>query len=80
VFDVATLTLDEVGEEIDKCLDKLQRLQALQAAMMEQDHRRVKKLIDQFNRLKREQKEKDAVSAGSNPDASAAQPESGDGA
>ena len=80
MFDVATLTLDEVGAEIDKCLDKLQRLQALYAAMQDQDHRRVKKLIDQFNRLKAEQKEKDAVSAGSNPDAPAAQPESGDGA
>ena len=77
MFDVAKLTLDEVGAEIDKCLDKLQRLQALYAAMQEQDHRRVKKLIDQFNRLKAEQKEKDAVSAGSNPDAPAGK---GDGA
>ena len=80
MFDVATLTLDEVGAEIDKCLNKLQRLQALQAAMLEQDHRRVKKLIDQFNKLKAEQKEKDEIAARSNPDASAAQPESGDGA
>jgi prefoldin subunit 5 len=49
VFDVAKLTLDEVGEEIDKTIDKLSRLQSLYSAMLAQDNRRVKKLIEQYN-------------------------------
>lgn len=59
MFDVAKLTLDEVGVEIDKTIDKLQRLQALQAAMLEQDNRRVKKLIEEFNKAKAEAKAND---------------------
>lgn len=56
---MAKLTLDEVGVEIDKTIDKLQRLQALQAAMLEQDNRRVKKLIEEFNKAKAETKAND---------------------
>lgn len=56
---MAKLTLDEVGVEIDKTIDKLQRLQALQAAMLEQDNRRVKKLIEEFNKAKAEAKAND---------------------
>lgn len=54
MFDVAKLTLDEVEEEIGKTLDKLERLQTLYAAMQAQDHRRVKKLIEEYNKAKRE--------------------------
>lgn len=60
MFDVSKLTLDEVSEEIAKTIDTLARLQALYGAMQEQDHRRVKKLIDEYNRLKAEEKEKEA--------------------
>lgn len=65
MFDVSKLTLDEVGEEMDKCIDKLGRLQALYSAMQKQEHRRVEKLIQEWNglqrqeRLAKEQKEKE---------------------
>lgn len=49
MFDVAKLTLDEVGEEISKTIDKLERLQQLYSAMAAQEHRRVKKLIEEYN-------------------------------
>jgi hypothetical protein len=52
VFDVAKLTLDEVGAEIDKTLSKLERLQSLYAAMQAQDIRRVEKLIREYNTAK----------------------------
>ena len=55
MFDVAKLTLDEVGAEIDKTLNKLERLQSLYTAMLAQDHRRVDKLIREFQREKKEQ-------------------------
>lgn len=55
VFDVAKLTLDEVEEEISKTIDTLERLQSLYAAMQAQDHRRVKKLIDEYNAAKRKE-------------------------
>jgi hypothetical protein len=57
VFDVAKLTLDEVGEEIDKTIDKLSRLQALYSAMLHQDLRRVDKLIKEFNAVQAAEKE-----------------------
>lgn len=49
MFDVSKLTLDEVGGEISKTIDKLERLQNLYAAMMNQEHRRVEKLIQEWN-------------------------------
>lgn len=55
MFDVTTLTLDEIGAEIDKTLDKLERLQALYAAAQAQDSRRVAKLVKEYNRLKRKE-------------------------
>lgn len=55
MFDVAKLTLDEVEEEISKTIDTLERLQSLYAAMQAQDHRRVKKLIDEYNAAKRKE-------------------------
>lgn len=48
MFDVAKATLDEVGAEIDKTIDKLERLQALYQAMQNQEHRRVEKLIREY--------------------------------
>lgn len=60
MFDVSKLTLDEVSEEISKTIDTLERLQTLYAAMANQEHRQVKKLINEYNRLKAEEKEKEA--------------------
>lgn len=76
MFDVAKLTLDEVGAEIDKCIDKLGRLQALYSAMQEQDHRRVTKLVEEYNQAVHErnkaklaaEKEKDENKPGQDPD------------
>jgi len=59
VFDVSTLTLDAVSEEIASTIDKLERLQKLYEAMASQEHRRVKKLIDEYNDLKRAEKAKE---------------------
>lgn len=77
MFDVSKLTLDEVGVEIDKTINKLSRLQALYSAMLQQDHDRVKRLIQDYNQAKFEaEKEKDEVPAGSDPDTPTAE---GDG-
>lgn len=59
MFDVSTLTLDEVSEEIANTIDKLERLQKLYEAMANQEHRRVKQLIDEYNALKRAEKAKE---------------------
>lgn len=68
MFDVSKLTLDEVGAEIDKTVNKLSRLQALYYSMLQQDHERVKKLIQEYNQAKFEaEKEKDEVKSGSDP-------------
>lgn len=61
MFDVAKLTLDEVGQEIDKVLNKLERLQKLQEAMLGQENRRVAKLVKEYNALKREERETEKV-------------------
>lgn len=63
MFDVAKLTLEDVEEEIDKTIDKLERLQTLYAAMQAQDHRRVKKLIEEYNKTKRKEV-KDEITTG----------------
>jgi hypothetical protein len=48
MFDVSKLTLDEVGEEIDRTIDKLSRLQALHSAMLRQDGNRIDRLVKEF--------------------------------
>ena len=60
MFDVSKLTLDEVGAEIDTCIDKLGRLQALYSAMQEQDHRRVVKLVEEYNQAIRTREQEKA--------------------
>lgn len=60
MFDVSKLTIEEVGAEIDKCLETLERLQALQLAMLQQDHRRITKLIEEYNAAKRQEKDKES--------------------
>jgi hypothetical protein len=44
-FDIGALTLEEVTAEYDRTLDQLERLSALRSAMVDQDHRRIQKLI-----------------------------------
>jgi len=58
VFDIATITLEEVDAEYAKTLNTLERLSALRAAVAEQDHRRVRKLIAEYNIAKRKETEK----------------------
>lgn len=60
MFDVAKLTLDEVGEEIDKTIDKLSRLQALYTAMQSQDLRRIQKLVNEFKESQKTENSDDA--------------------
>jgi hypothetical protein len=54
VFDVTKLTLDEIGAEIDKTLNKLERLQALYSAVQAQDHRRIQQLVKEYQQAKAE--------------------------
>jgi len=55
MFDVSNATLDEIGTEIDRTLNKLGRLQALYAAAQKEDHQRVEKLIQQYQKAQREE-------------------------
>jgi hypothetical protein len=55
VFDVTKATLDEIGVEIDKTLNKLGRLQALYAAAQKEDQQRIEKLIEQYRKAQREE-------------------------
>lgn len=52
---MAKATLDEIGVEIDKTLNKLGRLQALYAAAQKEDQQRVEKLIEQYRKAQREE-------------------------
>lgn len=61
MFDVSKLTLDEVGAEIDKAIDKLQRLQALYSAMLQQDNKRIAKLIAEYKAAAKQQEGQDDV-------------------
>lgn len=54
MFDVSKLTLEDIETEIGKTLDKLERLQALYAAAQAQDHRRIKKLIAEYQAMEKE--------------------------
>lgn len=67
MFDVSKLTLEEVGAEIDKTLDKLSRLQALYSAMQEQDHRRIERLVKEYNQAKLEEGRNELVMIGTLP-------------
>lgn len=60
MFDVAKLTLDEVSAEITKTIDKLERLQSLYSAMQAQEHRRVSKLVAEYNQAERKAKDDSA--------------------
>lgn len=58
MFDVSKLTLDEVGAEIGKTINKLGRLQALYSAMLKQDHDRIELLIQEYIRAKQQEEVK----------------------
>jgi beta-glucosidase-like glycosyl hydrolase len=73
MLDVNDLTLEEVNEEFDKTLDKLERLSKLREAMLEQDHRRIEKLVAEYHTAQRRNRE---VKDGRNPDRGEAGPAS----
>jgi hypothetical protein len=55
--DVGELTLEDIEAEIGHTLDKLERLRALYAAVQGQEHRRVAKLIAEFQAEKAKEKD-----------------------
>jgi exonuclease VII small subunit len=61
LFDVNDLTLEEVNAEFSRTLDKLERLSKLREAMLEQDRRRIQKLMDEYLKSVRKEETKDAV-------------------
>lgn len=70
MFDVSKATLDEVSTEIDKTIRKLGRLQALFSAMLQEDHARIERLIQDYQRKKLEEEQREqAGEAGLHPPA-----------
>jgi hypothetical protein len=55
VLDVSKITLDDLNEEIDRTVDKLERLLKLHDAVSSQNQRRVEKLISEYNTMLRKQ-------------------------
>jgi len=55
MLDVDKLTLDEIDEEIERAIDKLERLSKLREAVSDQNQRRIKKLTEQYNASLRDQ-------------------------
>lgn len=52
MFDVSKLTLEEIDAEFGRTLDKLERLSKLYEAVAAQEHRRIEKLVKEWNDLK----------------------------
>lgn len=55
MLDVSKITLDDLNEEIDRTVDKLERLLKLHDAVSSQNQRRVEKLISEYNTMLRKQ-------------------------
>lgn len=55
MFDVGTLTLEEIDAEYAKTLDTLERLSKLREAVSEQNNRRIKRLVEEYNAAKRKE-------------------------
>lgn len=53
---IENLTVDQVDAAIDRTIDRLSVLQGLSAALRESDHRRIKRLIEDYHSAKREEK------------------------
>jgi DnaJ-domain-containing protein 1 len=49
------LTLDEIDEEIDRTVDKLERLMKLREAVADQNQRRIRKLMAEYHAALRKQ-------------------------
>lgn len=56
VFDVGKLTLEEIDAEYAKTLDKLERLSKLREAVAQQETRRIKQLVAEYNAAKQNEK------------------------
>ena len=50
MLDVDKVTLDEIDDEIDHAVDKLERLIKLREAIADQNQRRIQKLIARIQR------------------------------
>lgn len=50
ILDVDNLTLEKVAEAIDKTIDRLHILQNLYATLAGLEHRRVTKLVEEYNK------------------------------
>lgn len=59
MFDVSKLTLEEIDAEYAKTLDKLERLSKLREAVSEQNTRRIKQLVAEYNAAKQAEKQKE---------------------
>jgi len=55
MLDVDKITLDDIDEEMDRVIDRLERLTKLREAVADQNQRRVQKLVAQYNAVLREQ-------------------------
>jgi hypothetical protein len=55
MFDVDKLTLDEIDEEIDRTVDKWERLLKLREAVADQNRRRIEKLLAEYHTALRKQ-------------------------
>jgi hypothetical protein len=55
MLDVDKVTLDEIDEEIDHVIDRLERLTKLREAVADQNQRRVQKLLSEYHAVLREQ-------------------------
>lgn len=55
MFNVNELTIEDIDKEYAQTLDKLERLSKLREAVSAQDNRRIDKLIEEYNRIKKEQ-------------------------
>lgn len=62
---IENLTIEQVDAAIDRTINRLSVLQGLSAALRESDHRRIRRLIEEYHRQKREEKLREDRAAGS---------------
>jgi uncharacterized protein (UPF0305 family) len=55
MLDVDKITLDEIDEEIDHTVDRLERLTKLREAVADQNRRRIEKLLAEYQATLRKQ-------------------------
>ena len=55
MLDVDKVTLDEIDDEIDHTVDRLERLTKLREAVADQNRRRIEKLLAEYHAVLRKQ-------------------------